>query len=193
VLLFTWKQTGSDVTATLSGTINAAWGAPFDDGFPSEYSSLNDVTGGFTNYDALSLSYGTTATEFVDSYQLFDVVLAPGFSLDGNMVANGVVQSGSTTDYIYIDVAADYLWLDVLPGTTELNTTIVWSNKSLSDFFTAGVPSLTDYTTPSNDLLLTLEIGEFAPEPIPEPGTWAAAALLVGGAAFARWRRRQTA
>jgi hypothetical protein len=26
--------------------------------------------------------------------------------------------------------------------------------------------------------------------PIPEPGTWAAAALLVGGAAFMRWRRR---
>ena len=28
---------------------------------------------------------------------------------------------------------------------------------------------------------------------IPEPGTWAAAALLVGGAAFARWRRRKVA
>jgi autotransporter-associated beta strand protein len=26
--------------------------------------------------------------------------------------------------------------------------------------------------------------------PIPEPGTWAAAALLVGGAAFMRWRKR---
>ena len=29
-----------------------------------------------------------------------------------------------------------------------------------------------------------------APAAVPEPGTWAAAALLVGGAAFARWRRR---
>jgi hypothetical protein len=27
--------------------------------------------------------------------------------------------------------------------------------------------------------------------PIPEPGTWAAAALLVGGAAFMRWRKRK--
>jgi hypothetical protein len=26
---------------------------------------------------------------------------------------------------------------------------------------------------------------------VPEPGTWAAAALLVGGAAFARWRKRR--
>jgi hypothetical protein len=29
--------------------------------------------------------------------------------------------------------------------------------------------------------------------PIPEPGTWAAAALLAGGAAFARWRKRKSA
>lgn len=27
--------------------------------------------------------------------------------------------------------------------------------------------------------------------PIPEPGTWAAAALLAGGAAFMRWRKRK--
>jgi len=31
-----------------------------------------------------------------------------------------------------------------------------------------------------------------ASQPIPEPGTWAAAALLVGGAAFMRWRKRAT-
>ena len=30
-------------------------------------------------------------------------------------------------------------------------------------------------------------------EPIPEPGTWAAAALLAGGAAFMRWRKRARA
>ncbi len=29
------------------------------------------------------------------------------------------------------------------------------------------------------------------PAPIPEPGTWAAAALLLGGAAYARWRKRR--
>lgn len=29
------------------------------------------------------------------------------------------------------------------------------------------------------------------PQPIPEPGTWAAAALLAGGAAYARWRKRR--
>ena len=29
---------------------------------------------------------------------------------------------------------------------------------------------------------------EAAPAAVPEPGTWAAAALLTGGAAFMRWR-----
>jgi len=33
----------------------------------------------------------------------------------------------------------------------------------------------------------------FVAQAIPEPGTWAAAALLVGGAAFMRWRRRKVA
>ena len=28
------------------------------------------------------------------------------------------------------------------------------------------------------------------PSSVPEPGTWAAAALLLGGAGFARWRKR---
>jgi len=56
----------------------------------------------------------------------------------------------------------------------------------------------------ANGASTTLTVGGFAFEdqpgvaiaagaevsPIPEPGTWAAAALLAGGAAFARWRKR---
>ena len=40
---------------------------------------------------------------------------------------------------------------------------------------------------------LTYEYTPVGPAPIPEPGTWAAAAVLVGGAAFARWRKRKVA
>jgi len=57
----------------------------------------------------------------------------------------------------------------------------------------------------ANGASTTLTVGGFAFEdqpgvtiaagaevsPIPEPGTWAAAALLAGGAAFARWRKRR--
>ena len=39
-------------------------------------------------------------------------------------------------------------------------------------------------------LLLTYTPGG---QPVPEPATWAAAALLAGAATFVRWRRRKTA
>jgi hypothetical protein len=45
-----------------------------------------------------------------------------------------------------------------------------------SEAFGSGVMTL-DYTYTTNT-------------PIPEPGTWAAAALLVGGAGYVRWRKR---
>ena len=39
----------------------------------------------------------------------------------------------------------------------------------------------------------TVNYSVSGPAAVPEPGTWAAAALLAAGAAFARWRRRQSA
>jgi autotransporter-associated beta strand protein len=41
-----------------------------------------------------------------------------------------------------------------------------------------------------NDLNLVFTAAAAPGAPVPEPGTWAAAALLVGGAAFMRWRKR---
>ena len=38
---------------------------------------------------------------------------------------------------------------------------------------------------------LSITASSSSPEPIPEPGTWAAAALLIGAAAYVRWRRRR--
>ena len=40
---------------------------------------------------------------------------------------------------------------------------------------------------PAQSIISSFEVGSAA---IPEPGTWAAAALLAGGAAFMRWRKR---
>jgi hypothetical protein len=40
---------------------------------------------------------------------------------------------------------------------------------------------------------LTYEYTPAGPTAVPEPGTWAAAALLAGGAAFMRWRKRKVA
>jgi len=44
----------------------------------------------------------------------------------------------------------------------------------------------------SPGLFLTLNIGGGGPAAVPEPGTWAAAALLAGAAGYVRWRRRKS-
>lgn len=43
--------------------------------------------------------------------------------------------------------------------------------------------------SPTGTGLAELRVFEFAPAPVPEPGTWAAAGLLAAGAALVRWRR----
>jgi hypothetical protein len=44
---------------------------------------------------------------------------------------------------------------------------------------------------PDNDVSNPTIRFSLASQPIPEPGTWAAAGLLAGGALVARWRRRR--
>ena len=71
-------------------------------------------------------------------------------------------------------------------------------NSSLSRLVSLSVNG-TDFDTHTATVVaggtinLTYEYTPVGPAPIPEPGTWAAAALLVGGAAFARWRKRKVA
>lgn len=43
------------------------------------------------------------------------------------------------------------------------------------------------------NLVFTAAGGPGGPSPVPEPGTWAAAALLAGAAGYVRWRRRNKA
>jgi len=45
--------------------------------------------------------------------------------------------------------------------------------------------------SPTGTGLAELRVFEFVPTPVPEPGTWAAAGLLVAGATYARWSRRR--
>ena len=67
--------------------------------------------------------------------------------------------------------------------------------SSLTRFFSATIPgdNSTDTTllVAAGDITLEYEYTPVGPTAVPEPGTWAAAALLAGGAAFARWRKRK--
>lgn len=56
--------------------------------------------------------------------------------------------------------------------------------------FESGIGHLANETEGSTFGMLTIQSGSYGPTAIPEPGTWAAAALLAGGAGFMRWRKR---
>ncbi len=61
------------------------------------------------------------------------------------------------------------------------------SSSALNSITRYGVGNLNNSTTSS---ALGMEVAVVT-APIPEPGTWAAGALLAAGAAWARWRRRR--
>lgn len=185
VIVLNYQQTGANVTAFISGTIDAAWGASTFDSGAAWSGGYTDAYGGF-GLGLVRVGYGQTSGH--DIYTFFGTTAVP--AIGGSQLTGGVVQSGYSPNLFSLDIASGYVGLTVSPGTTSVNASIVWSDKLLSDFFSSGVPVVTDVYNASNEQLLTLQIGNPAPAAVPEPGTWAAAALLMGGAAFARWRKR---
>lgn len=192
-LLVSFRLTGADVTATISGTIDAAWGTrntvpdvEIDNG------GLEDAGAGIrfpgSAYESYRIAYGSGFG--YDYFQLSG--LAPFTILPGDFITGGVVQPNYAPDFFWLQFGfnqEDYrIEVDGPIGFTSVDTSIVWSDTLLSDFFTSGVPLTTDIYNASNQKLLTLQILDA--EPIPEPGTWTAASLLASGAIFMRWRKR---
>jgi len=104
-----------------------------------------------------------------------------GFGMGGQYVS---VYNSATAEYIY-DLSGNGAYDVIGPQPYYFSTTLV-PNVWYS------VDSISSWTTPTDGFegtFMTLSLSEPAPA-VPEPGTWAAAALLAGGAAFARWRRR---
>lgn len=60
---------------------------------------------------------------------------------------------------------------------------------SLAVRYASSAPDFNNVITSSTGPIFDAQ----ASTAVPEPGTWAAAALLAGGAAYARWRKRKTA
>ncbi len=186
VVVLNWQQTGSDVTLSASGTIDAAWGSP--NSYPNVIGAgfYDDAFSGFSPGMELRAGYGWSIG--YDQYFLLGTSALPAFSLTGSQINGGIVQPGYLPGLFSLDIGSNYVALATSPSATSVDSSIVWSDKQLSDFFSSGVPVLSDIYNASSQKLLTVQIGNSAP--VPEPGTWAAAAILVGGAGFMRWRKR---
>jgi autotransporter-associated beta strand protein len=70
----------------------------------------------------------------------------------------------------------------------NLNTGAINGTAGFANGLNGGTFSLAQS---GNDLNLIFTAAAAPGAPVPEPGTWAAAALLAGGAAFMRWRKRK--
>jgi hypothetical protein len=128
------------------------------------------------------------------SFQISNISLeGPGISTslsfaDVTVSANGFALTGwvnldstlSTVDLVGSLVSFD------LPGGNVIN-----DGADLSVF--VRYASANEFNVLTSTTGPIFEAQNAGPAPIPEPGTWAAAALLVGGAAYARWRKRKSA
>ena len=167
-----------DFTGTLSGSFSITDTDDFSDVTVSNPNARLGLT--FSGVGAPSALQGTAATfttspanPFVVSgsaTQVFDVDPAP-FTLTPFTSSNLIGSAAYFTGLSTFDTSILRIMQVTLTGGT--------STQDFSAALAAGTLGLTYEYTPA--------------EVIPEPGTWAAAALLVGGAAFMRWRRRQTA
>jgi hypothetical protein len=158
-----------------------------------------DDQGGFTGNASIGGNFVNARVQFVftgltlpTSFQISNILLK-GDGITGslsfsniNITANGTTTAGPvslTTPISSFNFANSLVSFD-LPGGSVINDGAQFAVRL-------------QYRDIDSDFVITSTTGPIfdaeASQAIPEPGTWAAAALLAGGAAFARWRKRRTA
>jgi hypothetical protein len=111
------------------------------------------------------------------------------FSLNDSIGVTSSYSSGYESLFRYVDsVSPDFGSGSYMGFKTSQNNygwlEVTWTASSDQFQILSGAYE----STP--DVAILAGAGGPGPAAVPEPGTWAAAALLVGGAAFMRWRKR---
>lgn len=181
--------TGSGVVeyATISGRI-----APGNS--PGSITNEGDMTwiGGTGSYDWEIFNVAGTAGsdwDFIHVTQELNISgLSPENRFTINIIAPGALagwNAASATDQSWTILTAG----SFISGFDANNFTLNLANFTNNNSLNGGLFSL---AADDNDLNILFRAGSGpGPEPIPEPGTWAAAALLAGAAGYVRWRRRK--
>lgn len=112
----------------------------------------------------------TTSLSFSDV-----TVSGNGFSLTGWLNLNSTL---STVDLVGSLVSFDLPGGNVISDGADLSVFVRYASANEFNVLTSTTGPIFEAQ---------------ASAAVPEPGTWAAAALLAGGAAFARWRKRKSA
>jgi autotransporter-associated beta strand protein len=162
---------------------------------------INWLGGGSYNWQIVTAEGTTPGTDWdfqlaTGQLDLSALTVSSQFNINlWSLESTGPDVSGLLADF---DPNQNYTWtiLTAQGGITgytgsgqfAINTAAINGTDGFANALDGGTFSVVQN---GNDLNLVFTAA--GGEPIPEPGTWAAAALLVGGAAYMRWRRRQTA
>ena len=179
-LLINMVQSGSNVVATVSGSINSWSGATYTGSNSAGVFSGVRPSGGTMIFGMSPLSGVTLLNVLYYSVPIFPTNFGTGGSLiqaSSSTASTTLLLRNITNQTIYIDPS-------YVLGT-PMTGTLTWNNHSFASLGVTQGSYLWGWTGDS----VTLNIGA-VPSPVPEPGTWAAAALLAGTAGFIRWRKR---
>jgi MYXO-CTERM domain-containing protein len=166
-----------------AGTITATNGATWNEGGSYEW-EIFDLDGpAGTGWDLLAVTGGTL--------NLNGITTAGGFTINLITLQTDNSTQGALGNPAF-DGSADYLtgWMIASAPTI---TGFLASEFNLNSSLFVGATGTFAIEQRNIDggegLFITYTAG--GGEPIPEPGTWAAAALLAGAAGYVRWRRRK--
>ena len=181
-------QSGGTVNPGNSpGTIyatNVVWNGGANYNWQIFDAATNNAPG--STWDFISAS-GTLDLQFLSDTNRFNINLwsLSGVSPDVNGLANNFINTQSYRWTILTAAGGITGGFDTNKFNVNLaaiNGTSGWANDL------GGGSIFVDVQGNNLDLVFNPNSG---PQPVPEPGTWAAAALLLGAAGYVRWRRRK--
>ena len=201
---FAWKEVGATnyVDSSLFQRLNTNNPSSFP------FTALSDTRDGITLSSSPFTDSGFTLTSSATNptaniqwaqyiYTEFTVNVPTAYTLSGTLYSpnpqGGSGMGGQYVDFIAYNGPPSGTFILSLRGTNNnvVGPQTYFASGILQPNIVYAIDSISTWTTPTdgfNGNFMTLSLSE----PIPEPGTWAAAALLVGGAAFMRWRRRKS-
>lgn len=199
---FAWRNEGGGGYEDISLYDRKGTALPFptlsDTRYGITLSSTEFTESGFT---LTSSATNPTAGKQWSQYVYLEVVVdrPTAFTLSGTLYATN--PSPSPSDGLN-DQYAELLEWELVDSKWQQTTIFSLTNVvGPQAYFVAGIfepnkmydiAAVSTWATPTDGFsgnFMTLTLSEPAPA-VPEPGTWAAAALLLGGAAFACWRKR---
>lgn len=145
-------------------------------------------------------SYASVTFNFADNTSFSQNLIGNVDIRDFNYTGSWTTTiNGTTARNVYLRAAGslpnpyalDRQWFDFGVHSGKTLTSVVFTDTGSSGLQRMLVSGATVQSGQSGQITgPAIGPGDQPIGPIPEPGTWAAAALLVGAAGYARWRRR---